>query len=68
MSTVVQALPSLHAALLLVWTQPVAGAHESSVQPLPSLQLGAVPGLQPATASQVSTPLHALPSSQLMVA
>jgi hypothetical protein len=31
--------PSLHAAALLVWTQPVARSHESSVQGFPSLQV-----------------------------
>jgi hypothetical protein len=31
-SPVVQALPSLHGVALLVWTHPVAGLHESSVQ------------------------------------
>src|SRR2546422_714246 len=36
MSPVVQALPSSHAAVLLVWTAPVAGLHVSSVQGLPS--------------------------------
>src|SRR5437870_44099 len=37
-SLVVQAFPSLHGAVLFVWTQPLAGLQESSVQPLPSLQ------------------------------
>ena len=42
-SPVVQALPSLHGTLLLLWTHPVAGLQLSSVQPLLSLQLtGAV--------------------------
>jgi hypothetical protein len=35
-SLVVQALPSLHGAVLLVCTQPVWGSHESSVHGLPS--------------------------------
>src|SRR5947207_565025 len=34
-SLVVQALPSLQEAVLGVWTHPVAGTHESSVQTLP---------------------------------
>ena len=37
-SPVVQALPSSQAAVLFVKTQPVAGAHVSVVQTLPSLQ------------------------------
>ena len=38
-STVVQAFPSLQAAALFVWTQPVAGMQLSSVHALLSLQL-----------------------------
>src|SRR4029077_20267063 len=38
-SLVVQALPSSQEAALFVWTQPVDGSHESSVQGLPSSQL-----------------------------
>src|SRR5437870_4627515 len=38
-SPVVQALPSLHGAVLFVWVQPVEGLHPSSVQALPSSQL-----------------------------
>jgi hypothetical protein len=45
-SSVVQAFPSLHAFVLLVWTQPVPGLHVSSVQGLLSLQSRAVPAWQ----------------------
>src|SRR5262245_56268037 len=45
-SFVVQALPSLHAAVLLVCTQPVAGSQLSSVQGLPSSQPSAGPPTQ----------------------
>src|SRR5207247_845837 len=62
-SFVVQALPSSHDAVLLMWTQPEAGLHESSVQPFPSLQFGAVPPTQEPFA-QVSLVVHAFPSSQ----
>jgi hypothetical protein len=62
-SFVVQALPSLHGAVLLVWTHPVDGSHVSSVQPLLSLQLGAAPPTQPPPL-HVSLVVQALPSSQ----
>jgi hypothetical protein len=42
-SPVVQALPSVHGALLFRWVQPRLGEQLSSVQTLLSLQLGAVP-------------------------
>src|SRR5438876_11080289 len=45
-SFVVQALPSLQGAALLVCTQPVAGLQPSSVQALPSSQLGGAPPTQ----------------------
>jgi len=38
--------------------------HESAVQALPSLQVGAVPAWQAPEALQVSLPLQALPSEQ----
>ena len=62
-SAVVQALPSSHDAVLFVWTHPVAGSHESSVQALPSVQSGGGPPTQvpPAQASGV---VHGFPSSQ----
>jgi hypothetical protein len=62
-SPVVHALPSLQAAALFVWTHPVAGLQESSVQPLLSLQSSAGPPAQ-APPLQVSTVVHALPSLQ----
>ena len=62
-SAVVQALPSLHDAVLFVLTQPVAGLHESFVQTLPSLQLGAGPPTQRPPA-HVSVVVQALPSLQ----
>jgi hypothetical protein len=65
-SPVVQALPSSQAAVLSVWTQPVAGLHESSVQPFPSLQFNAAPPWQ-LPPPQVSFVVQALPSSQAAV-
>jgi hypothetical protein len=62
-SPVVQAFPSLHDFVLLVWTHPVTGSHESSMQGLPLAQLTASPAVHdPATHD--SLPLQALPSSQ----
>src|SRR5439155_810648 len=65
-SFVVQALPSSQADVLLVWTHPVAGLHESSVQRLPSLQFGGAPPTHtpPLHASFV---VHALASLQAAV-
>jgi hypothetical protein len=60
-SLVVQALPSLHGAVLLVKTHPVAGAQESSVQTLLSLQVIPVPAHTPAV--HTSPLVQALPSS-----
>ena len=62
-SAVVQALASLHGAVLFAWTQPVAGLHESSVQTFPSSQFGAGPPRQ-APPEQVSAVVQALASSQ----
>jgi hypothetical protein len=62
-SPVVHRLASLQGFVLLVWTQPVAGLQESSVQGLLSLQVGGVPGAQVPVPSQSSTPLHALVSA-----
>ena len=62
-SPVVQALPSSQAKLARVNTQPLAGSQESVVQPLPSLQVLAVPGAQ-LPALQASPLLQTLPSSQ----
>jgi hypothetical protein len=57
----VHALPSLHDAVLFAFTQPVAGLHESSVQPLLSSQFGAAPPTH-APSAHVSFVVHALPS------
>jgi hypothetical protein len=51
----------VHEAVLLAWTQPVPGLHESSVHGLASLQFGAAPPTQIPPA-QVSTAVQALPS------
>ena len=61
-SFAVQAFPSSHDAVLAVWTQPVAGLHESSVQPLPSSQFGADPPRHEPLA-HVSLVVQAFPSS-----
>jgi hypothetical protein len=68
-SLVVQALPSLQAAVLLVWVQPVVGSQASSVQPLASLQSGAGPPTQlpPAQASSVVQALPSLQGAVLLV-
>jgi hypothetical protein len=62
-SLVVHALPSLQAAVLSLWTHPVAGLQESSVHTSPSLQLGAGPPTQ-LPPEHLSAVVHALPSSQ----
>jgi hypothetical protein len=62
-SGVVQAFPSLQDAVLFACAQPVGLAHESSVQALPSSQLGAEPGWH-AWLEHVSSPLQGLPSAQ----
>jgi hypothetical protein len=64
-TSLVQAMPSLHGAVLFRKTQPVAGLQVSSVHGLPSLQTSGVPAVQ-VPFWQVSTPLHALPSLQLV--
>jgi hypothetical protein len=65
-SFAVQKLPSSHVAVLFVWTQPVAGSQESSVQGLLSLQSVAGPPAQ-APLAHVSPVVHALPSSHVAV-
>src|SRR5437870_4086921 len=61
-SPVVHASKSSHEAVFGVCTQPVAGSHESSVQTLPSSQLGgALPTHLPPP--QMSTVVQASPSS-----
>ena len=62
-SPVVQALPSSHGRVLLLWKQPEAGLQPSSVQGLPSLQLAGGP-LTQTPALHVSPTVQALPSSQ----
>jgi hypothetical protein len=62
-SPIVQRLPSLHDAELMVCLQPTAMSQKSLVQGLPSLQLGAGPPTQ-RPASQPSPVVQALPSSQ----
>src|SRR5207247_1180427 len=62
-SLVVQASPSLHGAVLFVWTQPVAGLQLSVVHMFPSSQLGAgppthVPPLHVSFVVQASPSLH----------
>jgi sorbitol-specific phosphotransferase system component IIA len=63
MSPTVQELPSLHAAVLLVWTQPDFVSHESSVQMLPSSQARAAPPAH-SPSTHASAVVHASPSSQ----
>jgi len=66
-SPVVQALPSLHGALLFVWTHPiVAGSQESFVQGLPSSQFGGAPPAQ-IPPLHVSNVVHSLWSSHGML-
>jgi hypothetical protein len=64
-SPVVQALPSLHEAVLLVKTQPVAGLQVSVVQTLLSLQTIAAPLHEPPL--HVSPEVQAFPSLQEFV-
>ena len=63
-SPVVQALPSLHEPLLLVFTHPLAGLQVSSVHTLLSVQLAGLPAWQ-VPPEQLSPLVHALPSLQL---
>jgi hypothetical protein len=65
-SAAVQALPSLHAAVLFVNTHPVAGLHVSVVHTFPSLHTIAVPALH-RPPPHVSPDVHALPSLQAAV-
>jgi hypothetical protein len=66
-SLVVHALPSSHEAVLLAWTQPVAGSQLSSVHGLLSSQFNApVPGWQLPPA-QTSPVVQKLPSSHAAV-
>jgi len=65
-SLVVQALPSSHAAVLLVLRQPSAMSQVSVVQGFESLQFGGAPPTQ-APPLQVSLVVQAFPSSQAAV-
>jgi hypothetical protein len=65
-SFVVQALPSSQAAVLFMCMQPDAGLQESSVQTLPSLQLGGGPPTQ-VPPEQTSPVVQALPSLHVKV-
>jgi hypothetical protein len=60
-SFVVQALPSVHALVLLTCVQPKRVSHPSSVQPFPSSQSGGGPGTQDPP-EQVSLVVQAFPS------
>src|SRR3990170_402184 len=62
-SFVVQAFPSLHGAVLLVFTQPVTGLQASSVQGLPSSQFRRGPP-EHAPSAHRSFVVHTFPSSQ----
>src|SRR2546422_537982 len=65
-SAVVQAFPSSQGAVFGVFTQPLAGLQESSVQTFPSSQFrGGPPTHRPP--AQVSTVVQAFPSSQVAV-
>src|SRR5207249_3710407 len=63
-SFVVHAEASSQDAVLFVCTHPLAGLHESSVQPLPSLQSGGGPPTHDPFA-HVSFVVHASPSVQV---
>ena len=62
-SAPLQKRPSEQVWVLLVWVQPVAALQPSSVQTLPSSQLGGAPPTQ-LPFWQVSLVVQALPSSQ----
>jgi phage-related protein len=63
-SPTVHAFPSSQAAVLFVWTHPVAGLHMSVVHTLPSLQTTPVPPHTPVV--QTSAWVQALPSLQVV--
>jgi hypothetical protein len=65
-SLAVHAFPSSHEAVLFVYTHPVEGLHESSVQTLLSSQTTGVPGLH-TPPPQVSPVVQAFPSSHGLV-
>jgi hypothetical protein len=64
-SLTVQGLPSSHAAVLAVFTQPVAGEQLSSVHTLPSSQVAVAPAhvplVQTSSVVQSAPSLHAVP-------
>src|SRR5207247_5537644 len=62
-SLVVQTLPSLHGAVLFVWTQPVEGLQESSVHGLESAHPSGGPPMQ-LPPLHLSFVVQALPSLQ----
>jgi hypothetical protein len=62
-SFVVQALPSVHGAVLFAWMQPTAGEQESSVHGLASAHAGGGPPTQ-APFAHASFVVQALPSVQ----
>ena len=62
-SPVVQALPSLHGAVLFVCWQPPRASQLSLVHGFPSSQLSGVPAPH-VPLLQTSCPLHTVPSSQ----
>src|SRR5206468_1630435 len=65
-SFVVHGLPSSHTLVLYAYAQPASASQPSSVQGLPSSQLGGGPGThRPVVGSQVSMPSRASPLSQL---
>src|SRR5690606_22386908 len=67
-SSPLQVLPSpkVTPALTLTWITPPKGSQLSAVQGLPSSTSGGIPAMQAAAPSQTLTPLHTLPSSQLV--
>jgi hypothetical protein len=66
-SPVVHALPSSQAIVLLAWTHPLAGAHESVVHTLLSLQFSAPAPAWQLPPAHVSPVVQALPSSHAAV-
>jgi hypothetical protein len=66
-SPVVHALPSSQAIVLLAWTHPLAGAHESVVHTLLSLQFSAPAPAWQLPPEHVSPVVQALPSSHAAV-
>ena len=65
-SLIVHAFPSLHVAVLFVFTQPVDGLHESFVHTLPSLQFRGLPAPQ-LPPEHWSPTVQALPSLHVAV-